>query len=141
MFIALYLLYMYVCVYVCSYGGMTELQSQSGAILDYGSLIWVTLQRTRSAREAIHTMSELMAAYGYASEGESFSIADQNEAWIMELIGKGNYGRGAVWVARRLPEGAVSAHANQARITQFPLDDPANCLYSPDVISFARERG
>ena len=86
-------------------------------------------------------MASLMSTYGYASEGESFSIADQEEAWIMEVIGKGDYERGAVWVAVRLPEGAVCAHANQARITQFPLNDSKNCLYSRDVISFARDRG
>lgn len=120
---------------------MSELQTQSGAGIDYGSLIWVTLQRSRSAREAIETMANLMSTYGYASEGESFSIADQDEAWIMEVIGKGDFGVGAVWVALRLPDGAVCAHANQARIQQFPLNDPENCIYSPDVISFARDRG
>ena len=120
---------------------MSELQSQSGAKIDYGSLIWITLQRSRSAREAIATIDRLMAEYGYASEGESFSIADQNEVWIMEIIGKGDFELGAVWVAVKLPDGAVSGHANQARIRQFPLDDAENCLYSKDVISFARERG
>lgn len=109
--------------------------------MDYGSLIWVTLQRARNAREAIQVMDHLVQTYGYASSGESFSIADANEIWIMELIGKGRHGKGAVWVARRIPEGYVSGHANQARITTFPLNDSDNCLYSPDVISFARDIG
>ncbi len=134
-----------------TYGGRSELRDSTG-IIDYGSLIYITLQRARTAREAIKIMGELVAEYGYASSGESFSIADPNEVWIMELIGKGNemvtkkgktYNKykGAVWVARRIPDGYVSGHANQARIQQFPLDDPENCIYSPDVISFAREKG
>eukprot|EP00602_Paraphysomonas_sp_CaronLab_P009703 CAMPEP_0185024584 /NCGR_PEP_ID=MMETSP1103-20130426/7709_1 /TAXON_ID=36769 /ORGANISM="Paraphysomonas bandaiensis, Strain Caron Lab Isolate" /LENGTH=580 /DNA_ID=CAMNT_0027557599 /DNA_START=14 /DNA_END=1756 /DNA_ORIENTATION=+ len=124
-----------------TYGGVSELQSQPGAKIDYGSLIWVTLQRAKTAREAIHTISRLMSENGYASEGESFSIADPHEAWVMEIIGKGSYERGAVWVARRIPDGYVCAHANQARITTFPLDDPEDTLYAPDVISFARKIG
>jgi len=124
-----------------TYGGAAALQSQPGAIMDYGSLIWVTLQRSTDARSAIKTIGELMETYGYASEGESFSIGDPNEVWIMELIGKGEYEKGAVWVARKVPDGYVSGHANQARITTFPLDDPENCLYSPDVVSFARSIG
>ncbi len=131
-----------------TYGGRPELEDPTGRI-DYGSLIYITLQRARTAREAIALIAELADTYGYASSGESFSIADPEEAWIMELIGKGfeddgrggNARRGFVWVARRIPDGYVSAHANQSRITTFPLDDPENCLYSPDVISFARERG
>lgn len=123
-----------------TYGGREELGDPNG-IMDYGSLIYIALQRARTAREAINVISDLAAEYGYASSGESFSIADQNEAWIMELIGKGKYGKGIVWVARRIPDGYVSAHANQARITTFPKNDPENCLYSPDVIAFARERG
>ena len=131
-----------------TYGGREELIDPTGGI-DYGSLIYVTLQRARTAREAIATIVELANTYGYASSGESFSIADREEAWIMELIGKGyeddgtgtNARRGIVWVARRIPDGYVSGHANQARITTFPLDDPENCLYAPDVISFAREMG
>lgn len=123
-----------------TYGGREELGDPNG-IMDYGSLIYIALQRARTAREAINVISDLAAEYGYASSGESFSIADQNEAWIMELIGKGKYGKGIVWVARRIPDGYVSAHANQARITTFPKNDPENCLYSPDVITFARERG
>jgi dipeptidase len=134
-----------------TYGGRRELRDSTG-IIDYGSLIYITLQRARTAREAIKIMGELVAEYGYASSGESFSIADPNEVWIMELIGKGNemitkkgktYNKykGAVWVAVRIPDGYVSGHANQARIQQFPLDDPENCIYAPDVISFAREKG
>lgn len=131
-----------------TYGGRPELEDSTGR-MDYGSLIYITLQRARTAREAIGVIAELADTYGYASSGESFSITDPNEAWIMELIGKGckldkkgrNTRKGIVWVARRIPDGYVSAHANQARITTFPKDDPENCLYSPDVISFAREMG
>ena len=131
-----------------TYGGRPELEDSTGR-MDYGSLIYSTLQRAKTAREAISVIAELADTYGYASSGESFSIADPDEAWIMELIGKGfkddgkggNARKGIVWVARRIPDGYVSAHANQARITTFPKDDPENCLYSPDVISFAREMG
>ena len=123
-----------------TYGGRAELEDPNG-VIDYGSLIYITLQRAKTAREAIAVIADLTATYGYASSGESFSIADSEEAWIMELISKGKYGKGIVWVARRIPDGYVSAHANQARITTFPLNDPENCLYSEDVISFARERG
>ena len=123
-----------------TYGGRPELEDPNG-VIDYGSLIYITLQRAKTAREAIAVIADLTATYGYASSGESFSIADSEEAWIMELISKGKYGKGIVWVARRIPDGYVSAHANQARITTFPLNDPENCLYSEDVISFARERG
>jgi dipeptidase len=134
-----------------TYGGRPELRDTTG-IIDYGSLIYITLQRARTAREAIKIMGELVAEHGYCSSGESFSIADPNEVWIMELIGKGtemvtengntfNKYKGAVWVAVKIPDGYVSGHANQARIQQFPLDDPENCLYAPDVISFAREKG
>ena len=131
-----------------TYGGRGELADSTGR-MDYGSMIYITLQRARTAREAIRVMADLADTYGYASEGESFSIADADEAWIMEVIGKGfepdgkggNARKGIVWVARRIPDGYVSGHANQARITTFPLDDPDNCLYSPDVISFAREMG
>ena len=123
-----------------TYGGRPELEDPNGTI-DYGSLIYITLQRAKTAREAIATIAELTSTYGYASSGESFSIADKDEAWIMELISKGKYGKGIVWVARRIPDGYVSAHANQARITTFPLNDKENCLYSEDVITFARERG
>ncbi|HRZ77339.1 MAG TPA: C69 family dipeptidase, partial [Bacteroidales bacterium] len=124
-----------------TYGGRSELGSQSGAIMDYGSLIYVALQRATTAREAIRIMTDLVAEYGYYSSGESFSIADPNEVWIMEMIGKGEGQKGAVWVAVKIPDGYVSGHANQARIQTFPLNDPENCLYSSDVISFAREKG
>ena len=131
-----------------TYGGRSELEDPKGGI-DYGSLIYITLQRAKTAREAIGIIADLANTYGYASSGESFSIADANEAWIMELIGKGsklddkgnNLRKGIVWVARRIPDGYVSGHANQARITTFPLNDKENCLYSSDVISFAREMG
>ncbi len=123
-----------------TYGGRHELADPDGRI-DYGSLIYITLQRARTAREAIDTIVELANTYGYASEGESFSIADPDEAWIMELIGKGPGNKGIVWVARRIPDGYICAHANQARITTFPKDDPENCLFAPDVIAFAREKG
>jgi dipeptidase len=124
-----------------TFGGREELSQQPGAIVDYGSLMYIALQRSRTAREAIEVMTSLVEKYGYASSGESFSIADANEAWIMEMIGKGAGEKGAVWVAQRVPEGYISGHANQARITTFPLDDPKNCLYAKDVISFAREKG
>lgn len=130
-----------------TYGGRPELEDPTGRI-DYGSLIYVTLQRAKTAREAIDVIVELANTYGYASSGESFSIVDKEEAWIFEMIGKGsklvdgvNVNKGIVWVARRIPDGFIAAHANHARITQFPKDDPANCLYAPDVISFAREMG
>ena len=123
-----------------TYGGRPDLVDTTG-IVDYGSLMYIALQRAKSAREAILIMGDLVAEYGYYSSGESFSIADKNEVWIMEMIGKGSGNKGAVWVALRIPDGFVSAHANQARITTFPLDDPENCLYAEDVISFAREKG
>lgn len=139
-----------------TYGGRRELRNEEG-IIDYGSLIYITLQRAKNAREAIKTMSELLENYGYCSSGESFSIADKNEVWIMELIGKGPGKKGAVWVARRIPEGYISGHANQARITTFPLADgktsisskeldkifePAiETVYAYDVIDLAREKG
>ena len=123
-----------------TYGGRPELEDSTGR-MDYGSLIYITLQRAKTAREAISVIAELADTYGYASSGESFSIVDPEEAWIMEDGKGGNARKGIVWVARRIPDGYVSAHANQARITTFPKDDPENCLYSPDVISFAREMG
>ncbi|WP_372648440.1 dipeptidase [Draconibacterium sp.] len=124
-----------------TFGGRSELSSQPGAIMDYGSLIYVTLQRAKTAREAIQVMTGLVEEYGYYSSGESFSIADPEEVWILEMIGKGQGEKGAVWVAQRIPDGYISGHANQARITTFPLNDSKNCLYSKDVISFAREKG
>ena len=136
-----------------TYGGVDTLKHQPGAIMDYGSLIYVALQRSRSAREAIQVMTELVAEYGYYSSGESFSISDKNEVWILDFIGKGAIEKGAVWVALRIPDGYVSGHANQARITTFPLkknaissnqmdkiyDKDIECIYAEDVISFARK--
>ncbi len=123
-----------------TFGGRPELEDSTG-IMDYGSLIYVSLQRAKSAREAIHIMTSLVKEHGYYSSGESFSIADKNEAWIMEMIGKGVGNKGAVWVAIRIPDDCISAHANQSRIQQIPFDDKENCMYSPDVVSFAREKG
>ncbi len=120
-------------------GGRRELVDRSG-ILDYDALMFLTLQRARTAREAIKIIDELAREYGYKSSGETFSIADPNEAWIMELIGKGPGQKGIVWVAARVPDGMITAHANLSRITTFPLDDPENWMYSPDVISFAIEK-
>lgn len=122
-----------------TFGGRPELVDTT-AIMDYGSLIYIALQRAKTAREAIKVMTDLVAEYGYCSEGESFSIGDPNEVWIMEMVGKGKYNKGAVWVAQRIPDDCVSAHANQARITTFPYDNKDNCLYSEDVIAFAREK-
>jgi len=123
-----------------TFGGREELQEPTG-ILDYGSLMFIALERAKTAREAIEVITGLVAEHGYASSGESLSIVDPEEAWILEIVGKGVDRKGAVWVARRIPDGLVSAHANQARIRTFPLDDPANCLFAPDVITFAREMG
>lgn len=121
-------------------GGREECWEGPG-VIDYGSLIYIALQRARTAREAVLIMTSLVKEHGYVSEGETFSIADPNEAWIMEMIGKGKEEKGAVWVALRLPDDAICAHANQARVRQFPLDDPENCLYAEDVITFARKKG
>ena len=123
-----------------TFGGRPELEEPNGGI-DYGSLIYITLQRAKTAREAIDIIAELANTYGYCSSGESFSLIDTEEAWIMELIGKGPEDKGIVWVARRIPDGYVSAHANQARITTFPWDDPENCLYAKDVADVARKFG
>ena len=123
-----------------TFGGRPELVDTTG-IIDYGSLIYLGLQRSRTAREAIKVMTELVQEYGYYSSGESFTIADPNEIWIMEMIGKGPGVRGAVWVAVRVPDDCISAHANQSRIHQFNMNDKENCMYSADVISFAREKG
>ena len=122
-----------------TWGGRPELEGTEG-IIDYGSLIYITLQRARTAREALDVMTGLIRDYGYASTGESFSIADPTAVWIMELIGKGPGQKGAVWVARRVPDGHISGHANHSRIHTFPLDDPET-IYSPDVIDFARSKG
>ena len=139
-----------------TFGGRKELESQTGAIIDYGSAIYITLQRAKNAREAIVVMTDLIEKYGWASSGESISIIDPNEVWIIEIIGKGEGEKGAVWVARMVPDGYVSAHANQARITTLPLEgktsissDKMNKIYDPnittayskDVISFAKEKG
>jgi len=137
-----------------TFGGRDELIDTTG-IMDYGSLIYVTLSRAKNAREAVKTMGELVAEYGYYSVGESFSIADPNEVWILEMISKGTHSKGAVWVAVRIPDGYISAHANQARIRTFPLENGKNSIssknlnkifnpeveivYAADVISFARE--
>ncbi len=123
-----------------TYGGRSELYDPKG-IMDYGSLIYVALERAKTAREAIAIVVDLANTYGYASSGESFSFADTEEVWVMDLIGKGEGNKGIVWVARRIPDGYISAHANQARISTFPLNDPENCMYAPDVITFAREKG
>lgn len=123
-----------------TFGGRPELADTTG-IMDYGSLIYVTLQRSRTAREAIKVMTDLVQEYGYYSGGESFTIADPNEIWVMEMIGKGPGIRGAVWVAVRVPDDCITAHANHSRIHQFNMNDKENCLYSSDVISFAREKG
>ncbi len=123
-----------------TWGGREELAGSG--IIDYGSLIYVTLQRAKTAREALKTMTSLVKDYGYASSGESFSIADADEAWILELIGKGKTDKGAVWVARRIPDGHISGHANHPRIHKFPLKDKSGeTIYSPDVIKFARQQG
>ncbi|MDP2362969.1 MAG: C69 family dipeptidase [Ignavibacteria bacterium] len=123
-----------------TFGGREELVNSKG-IIDYGSLMYIALQRSKTAREAIKIMTDLVNEFGYASSGESFSIADANEAWILEMIGKGEGSKGAVWAAVKIPDGYISAHANQSRITTFPLNDSENCLYAPDVISFAKEKG
>ncbi len=123
-----------------TFGGRHELEDPNGGI-DYGSLIYITLQRCKTAREAIDMIVYHANTYGYCSSGETFSNADTEEAWIMELIGKGPNDKGIVWVARRIPDGYVSAHANQARITTFPWNDPENCLYAPDVADVARKMG
>lgn len=136
-----------------TYGGLECLWEGEG-LMDYGTLIYISLQRCKTAREAIRNIAELTAKYGYISEGESLSIADTEEVWIMEMIGKGKFGKGMVWVARRIPDGYVCGHANQARITTFPLkgknvltsknfdnfmtNTKVDCIYSEDVISFAK---
>ncbi len=123
-----------------TFGGRRELVDTTG-IMDYGSLIYVALQRSRTAKEAIQVMTDLVKEYGYYSSGESFSIADPSEVWILEMIGKGPNMKGAVWVAVRIPDDCIAAHANQSRIHQFDMNDKNNCLYSPDVIAFAKEKG
>ena len=124
-----------------TWGGREELADTTGnAIIDYGSLIQIALERSKSASEAIDVMTSLVAEYGYASEGESFSIADKNEVWVMDMIGKGAE-KGAVWIAVRIPDDAICAHANEPRIRQVDLKDKKNVRYSKDMIEFARKRG
>lgn len=123
-----------------TYGGREEMVDTTG-ILDYGSLIYVTLQRAKTAREAISVMTSLVEKYGYCSEGETFSICDPNEAWIMEMMGTGAGSKGVVWVAMRIPDNAICAHANQSRIGKFNMKDKKNVLYSKNVISYARKMG
>lgn len=123
-----------------TYGGREEMVDSTG-ILDYGSLIYVTLQRAKTAREAISIMTSLVEKYGYNSEGETFSICDPNEAWIMEMQGTGAGSKGVVWVAMRIPDDAICAHANQSRIGKFNMKDKKNVLYSKNVISYARKMG
>ena len=123
-----------------TYGGREEMADSTG-IMDYGSLIYVALQRSKTAREAIKVMTTLANTYGYNSEGETFTICDPNEAWIMEMMGKGAGSKGAVWVALRIPDDAVCAHANQSRIGKFNMKDKKNVMYAKDVVSFARSKG
>jgi len=123
-----------------TFGGREELENDKG-LLGYWDLMFLALQRAKTAREAIEVMIDLVAEYGYNSTGESISFADTKEAWILEIIGMGPGNKGAVWVAVRVPDGYISAHANKARIGEFPLDDPENCFYSENVISFAIEKG
>ena len=123
-----------------TYGGREEMVDSTG-ILDYGSLIYVTLQRAKTAREAISVMTSLVEKYGYNSEGETFSICDPNEVWIMEMQGTGAGSKGVVWVAMRIPDDAICAHANQSRIGKFNMKDKKNVLYSKNVISYARKMG
>lgn len=125
-----------------TWGGHKELQDTTGSsIIDYGSLIQIALERSKSAREAIDVMADLVEKYGYASSGESFSIIDKNEAWVMELIGKGSDEMGAVWIAVRIPDDAISGHANEPRIRKVNLKDRENVRYSKDLIKFARKKG
>ena len=122
-----------------TWGGRPELEIGEG--IDYGSLIYIALERCKTAREAIKCMTDLVAEYGYASSGETFSIADPNEVWLMELIGKGNVEKGAVWVATRIPDDCIAAHANQARFTTINFKDKENWMWSKDVVKFARKQG
>ena len=122
-----------------TWGGRAELEAGEG--IDYGSLIYIALERCKTAREAIKCMTDLVAEYGYASSGETFSIADPNEVWMMELIGKGKVEKGAVWVATRVPDDCIAAHANQARFTTINFKDKENWMWSKDVVEFARKQG
>lgn len=122
-----------------TFGGRDELQNKKG-MLNYEILMTLGLLRAKTARESIEVMTKLVEEHGYIDVGESISIADPEEVWILEIIGTGDE-EGAVWVALRVPEGHISCHANQARIREFPLDDPANCIFSKNVISFAVKKG
>ena len=125
-----------------TWGGHKELEDTTGnSILDYGSLIYITLERCKTAREAIKTMGELVDKYGYASSGETFSIADKNEAWMMEMIGKGSSEKGALWIAVRIPDDAIAAHANEPRIRKVDYKDKENVIYSKDLMKWARKHG
>lgn len=128
-------------IHETTFGGREELTDTVTGLIDYGSLMTITLQRAKTAREAIQVMTDLVETYGYESEGESFTIADPNEVWIMDMIGKGPGRKGAVWAAVRIPDDCISAHANQSRIRQFPLKNKENAVYAKDVIKFAREKG
>ena len=123
-----------------TFGGREEMVDTTG-ILDYGSLIYIALQRSKTAREAIKVMTELTETYGYCSEGETFTICDPNEAWIMEMMGKGPGSKGVVWVALRIPDDAICAHANQSRIRTFNKKDKKNVIVSDDCIGYARRMG
>ena len=123
-----------------TYGGREEMVDPTG-ILDYGSLIYIALQRSKTAREAIQVMTTLVETYGYNSEGETFTICDPNEAWIMEMMGMGPGSNSAVWVAIRIPDNAICGHANQSRITTFDMKDKKNVLYSKNVVKYARKMG
>lgn len=124
-----------------TWGGHEELVDTTGnSVIDYGSLIQIALERATNARDAIKVMTDLVEKYGYASSGESFSVADKNEVWVLEMIGKGAE-KGAVWVAVRIPDDAISGHANEPRIRKVDFKDKKNVMHSPDVISFARKRG
>ena len=123
-----------------TFGGREEMVDTTG-ILDYGSLIYIALQRSKTAREAISVMTRLVETYGFCSEGETFTICDPNEAWIMEMMGKGPGSKGVVWVAVRIPDDAICAHANQSRIRTFDQNDKKNVMFSKDCIKFARSKG
>ena len=123
-----------------TFGGRPEMVDTT-SVIDYGSLIYLGLQRSKTAREAIKVMTGLAEKYGYCSEGETFTICDSNEAWILEMMGKGTGGKGAVWVAVRIPDDAICAHANQSRIRTFNQNDKKNVMFSKDCINFARSKG
>jgi dipeptidase len=123
-----------------TWGGRRELHDPNG-VMDYGSLIYIALQRARTAREAIQVIVDLAKEFGYASSGETFSIADKDEAWVMDLVGKGSEVKGLAYVAIKVPDGYICSHANQARVQTFPQNDPENCVFDPDMIAFAREKG